>query len=258
MTWSHLIIDSFTFRSWKTVFLIAKSLDPKVNFLVTQEAAIHKDIVIGTFEDTFRNLYKKMILSIYWPLEQNCSASYILKTDEDCFVNIGNLLNWLDSYHTINGTQPIYAGRRQDHMAVRRNNQSRYYLSEKEFPEPYFYPYVSGGGYVFSGNLLPLLFNVLKTAPLFPNEDALLGSLMRRISVEPTDQDRFLPFVFCHRNSTEELKQAHMCALSKHIVVHGVKEQQQIKMHYNNALLNSLPSLCSSQDTYKNIRDNCG
>ena len=156
------MIYSFISRSWKTLFLVGRSSDPKTNFLVTREAVIYKDIIAGKFNDTFRNLYKKMILSISWPLKDNCSASYILKTDEDCYVNFGNLLNWLDRYHIINGTQPIYVGRRQGHMPVIRDEQNRYYVSKKEFPEPYFNPYAAGGGYVFSGNLLPLLVNVLK------------------------------------------------------------------------------------------------
>ena len=256
---SHLsLIYLFISRSWKTVFLVGRSSDPKTNFLVTREAAIHKDIVMGKFNDTFRNLYKKMILSISWPLEEKCSASYILKTDEDCFVNIRNLLNLLDRYHITNGTQPIYVGRRQDDMPVIRDIQDRYYVSEKEFPEPYFYPYASGGGYVFSGNLLPLLVNVSKTAPLFPNEDALLGSLMHRIGVEPIDHVKFIPFIFCEGNSQDELIETQMCALSRQIIVHGVEGQQQLKIHFYNALLNSLPSLCSLQDRYQNIRDKCG
>ena len=245
------------FRSWKTVFLTGKSSNPKLNHLVTQEAAIYKDIVLGAFEDTFRNLHMKMILSLTWPLKQNCNASYILKTDEDCFVNIRNLLHWLNKHHKVNGTQPIYAGRVQVKMPVIRRKDSRYYVSEKEFPERYFHPYVSGGGYVFSGNLLPLLSEVSKTSPLFPNEDALLGFLMHRIGVKLTDNSKFLPFVYCSQKSTDELKEAYMCGLSRQIIVHDVKEQEQLKMHFNSALLNSLPSFCSLPDSYENIRDQC-
>ena len=139
-------------------------------------------MVIGKFEDTFRNLYMKMILSLNWPLEQNCSASYILKTDEDCFVNIGNLLHWLNSYHAINGTNQIYTGRG---MPVVRDKNSRFYVSRKLHPETNFYPYASGGGYVFSRRLLSLLSEKERVSPLFPNEDALLSTFMRRVGVNP-------------------------------------------------------------------------
>lgn len=253
----HAILSYIFNRVWKTVFLVGKSLDPKTDRLVVQEAAIYKDIVIGPFEDTFRNLYKKMIWSITWPMEENCSASYILKTDEDCFVNIGNILNWLDRYHiTTNGTQPIYAGRRQDNMPVVRDKESRYYLSEEEFPEQEFFPYASGGGYVFSGTLLPFLSNVSKTAPLFPNEDVLLGSLMRRIGVEPTDNTKIIPVIYCKR--AHKFREERMCSLSKQFIVHGVKGKEQLKMHFNSALFSSVSSLCSGlPDSDEEMRDRC-
>ena len=242
--------------SWKTVFLVAKSSNPKINHLVMQEAAIHKDIVIGTFEDTFRNLYRKMILSINWPLEQNCNASYIFKTDEDCFVNVGNLLNWLNNYRIINGTRPIYAGRVKKDSQVVRDKNDRYYVSRRQHPKPYYSPYVSGGGYVFSGSLLPLLSEVSKSSPLFPNEDALLGSLMHRVGVKPRDNTKFLPFVYCISVS-EKFKEGKMCGISRQIIVHGVEGKKQLKMHFNSALLNYLPSFCTLNDSYENIRDQC-
>lgn len=68
----------------------------------------------------------KMVFSLKWPLDQKCQASYILKTDEDCFVNVGNLLNWLKDYHIANGTHPLYAGRVQPYMEVVRDEESRY------------------------------------------------------------------------------------------------------------------------------------
>ena len=253
----HAILSYLFNRVWKTVFIVGKSLDSTTDRLVVQEAAIYKDIVIGTFEDTFRNLYKKMIWGLTWPMEENCSASYILKTDEDCFVNVGNILHWLDRYHIItNGTQPIYAGRRQDNMPVVRDKENRYYLSKEEFPEEEFYPYASGGGYVFSGTLLPLLSNVSKTAPLFPNEDALFGSLMRRIGVEPTDNTKIIPLVYCER--AHKIQEERMCSLSKQFILHGVKGKEQLKMHFNSALFSSVSSLCSGlPDSDDEMRDRC-
>lgn len=125
------------------MLLIGKSSNSKINRLVVQEAMFFKNIVMRTFADTFRNLYKKMIL-VEWPLAQNCFPSHIPKTDEDCFIIVRNLFYWLKSYHITNGSKPIYAGRVQMRMPAVRDSTNRYYLSEKEFPEPYFSPYASG------------------------------------------------------------------------------------------------------------------
>ncbi|KAL9968133.1 hypothetical protein ACROYT_G026466 [Oculina patagonica] len=254
--------NNATKRSYKTVFLIGQSSNPNLNHLVDQEASIYKDIVVGSFEDTYRNLYKKMIFSINWPLDQKCDATYIFKTDEDCFVNVGNLLNWLSNYHEINGTRALYAGRVQFVMPVIRDNTSRYYVSERDHPAEKFQPYVSGGGYVLSGFLLPLLAKVSKTSPLFANEDALLGSLLHRLGVQPTDNKKFLPSILCVFELTtaadmEKFQEANMCGLSRQIVLHGFREKRQLEMHFNSAILNYFPSFCSLRSNYKDMRDRC-
>ena len=201
----------------------------------------------------------KMVFSLKWPLDQKCQARYILKTDEDCFVNVGNLLNWLKDYHIANGTHPLYAGRVQPYMEVVRDEESRYYVSEKDHPGEIFQPYVSGGGYVFSGSLLPSLAEVSQRSPLFPNEDALLGSLMHRIGVQPTDNNKFLPLIFCGLifEIEDRFRERNMCALSGQIVLHGVQEKYQLEMHFNSALLNYFPSLCSVETSCENMRDYC-
>lgn len=202
----------------------------------------------------------KMLFSITWPLDQKCHANYILKTDEDCFVNVGNLLNWLSNHHETNGTGVLYAGRVQPDMPVVRDNTSRYYVSEIDHPAATFQPYVSGGGYVFSGNLLPSLAKVSKTSPLFANEDALLGSLMYQLGVQPTDNIKFLPSIFCGFSSGMEFtkfREANMCGLSRQIVLHWYKDKGQLKMHFNSAILNYFSSFCSLQENYENMRDQC-
>ena len=48
-----------------------------------------------------------------------------------------------------------------------------------------------------------------------------------------------------------------MCALSRQIVLHGVQYKHQLEMHFNNALLNYFPSLCSLETNYEDMRDKC-
>ena len=201
-----------------------------------------------------------MIFSISWPVDQKCHATYILKTDEDCFVNVGNLLNWLSNYHEANGTRALYAGRVQFQMPVIRDNSSRYYVSERDHPAATFRPYVSGGGYVLSRNLLPSLAKVSKTSRLFANEDALLGSLMYRIGVQPTDHSKFLPLIFCVFTDDmymDKLREANMCGLSRQIILHDFRDKRQLEMHFNTAILSYFPSFCSLQTNYEDMRDRC-
>ena len=93
----------------------------------------------------------------------------------------------------------------------------------------------------------------------FPNEDALLGSLMHRIGVQPTDNTKFLPLIYCSNPERTRLV-ANICALSKQIVLHGVKERQQLRMHFSSAVFNNLAPFClafESNYDYGEIRDRC-
>ena len=198
-----------------------------------------------------------MIFSLKWPLEQKCRVSYILKTDEDCYVNIWNLLHWLRSYHEANGSRPLYAGRVQTEMPVVRDTKSRYYVSEEDHPADIYKPYASGGGYVISASLLPALVNVSRTSPIFANEDALLGSLMYRIGIQWTDNQKFLPLIFCSHLNKYRFRDMHMCGLSRQIILHGIRGRLQLEMHFNSALYNHFPSLCSSHTNYEDMRDVC-
>ena len=213
--------------------------------------------MIGSFKDTYRNLNMKMIFSLKWPLEQKCRVSYILKTDEDCYVNIWNLLHWLRSYHEANGWRPLYAGRVQTEMPVVRDTKSRYYVSEEDHPADIYKPYASGGGYVISASLLPALVNVSRTSPIFANEDALLGSLMYRIGIQWTDNQKFLPLIFCSHLNKYRFRDMHMCGLSRQIILHGIRGRLQLEMHFNSALYNHFPSLCSSHMNCEDMRDVC-
>ncbi|XP_022782663.1 beta-1,3-galactosyltransferase 1-like [Stylophora pistillata] len=246
-----------TLRSWKTVFLIGQSSDPTLNYLVLQEANVYKDIMIGSFQDTYRNLNLKMIFSLKWPLEQKCPVSYILKTDEDCYVNVWNLFHWLRSYHEANGSRPLYAGRVQTEMPVVRDTESRYYVSVEDHPVDFYKPYISGGGYIISASLLPALVKVSRTSPIFANEDALLGSLMYRIGAQWTDNQKFLPLIFCSQMDKYRFRDMHMCSLSRQIILHGIRGWQQLEMHFNSALYNQFPSLWSSGINYEDMRDAC-
>ena len=90
---------------------------------------------------------------------------------------------------------------------------------------------------MFSGTLLPPLSIAAETSPLFPNEDALLGSLMRRAGVKPKDNTKFLPLVFCRH--PDKVHKENVCGISKQIVVHGVKEKLQIQIAFQQCFAES-------------------
>lgn len=185
-----------------------------------------------------------MILGIRWP-QNHCKALYILKTDEDCYVNVLALLEWLASYDLANGSIPLYAGNVQYKMNVVRDKSDRYFVPQNLYPYQKYPDYVSGGGYVFSGSLLGKLAQVSTKMPVFPNEDACLGTFMRKIGVKPTQDSRFLPFIYCDIDAPEDdLFERPLCHFLGPLVIHGVTGVSHIHIHYNVMLMTFAPTLC--------------
>ena len=55
---------------------------------------VYKDILRLDYQDTYENLTNKTVLTLRW-IAEKCEPKYVLKTDDDCFVNILVLSTWL-------------------------------------------------------------------------------------------------------------------------------------------------------------------
>lgn len=240
------------------MFLVGQTNNSKLNNLLRQEAQVYKDIVIGDFLDTYRNLSLKTLFGLQWSW-QYCQPKYILKTDEDCYVNVLSLVQWLQEYHVTNGSKPLYAGNIQRNMEVVRDKKDRYYVSIMDIDKHMYPPYASGGGYVFSASLLPKLLTASHKVPIIPVEDACFGLYMRHIGIKPVHNTRILPFVFCDSTDTS-LNERPICHLRDPLVLHGVSDILQIQTHYNVLLMTFIPTICSyvdNQSFTRNFQQSC-
>lgn len=78
----------------KVVFLIGYSKNREIMNLVETEAKTYGDIVLGGLHEDYRNLTMKTRLGLKWAY-YHCEAKYILKTDDDVFINPVPLVEWL-------------------------------------------------------------------------------------------------------------------------------------------------------------------
>ena len=60
----------------------------------------YKDILQIDFQDSYRNLTLKSMLSFRWAVDECSSFQYILKTDDDMIVNFDVLIDQLDQLPT--------------------------------------------------------------------------------------------------------------------------------------------------------------
>lgn len=81
------------------------------------ESYMYSDIIRGRFIDSYNNLTLKTISSLEWVDTYCPRAAYILKTDDDMFINVLRLMAFIDK-HRLEERQKIIFGRLAKRYAV--------------------------------------------------------------------------------------------------------------------------------------------
>ena len=228
--------------TYNTVFAIGRSVSAGLNKMIIQEASLYGDILFVDILDTYRNLSYKTLNSLIW-LSNYCLPKFLLKTDDDCYVNVVNILNFLNSKPPL----PIYTGRVQWFMPPNRDNTSKFYIPENDYNGFLLPPYVSGGGILLSGDLIPRLVSASQQKRIIPNEDANLGILMHNIGVLPKENIHILPFIYCNGS----IWNRPTCDFVDQYVIHGVENYSQVWLHYHILILQNIKGICSLVNKFR-------
>ena len=197
---------------FKTVFLLGKSsiLTERLQL----ESEKHKDILFGDYIDSYRNLTLKVQSGIVWAAE-SCQSKYLLKTDDDCFVNTKVLVEFLQKYNR--HTEQLYAGHKLRSQEVVRLTHSKWYVSQSDYPREQYPPYASGTGYLLSSDVVQEIAQRNSYHHPFPVEDAYMGVLAEDMGVDLLDSPRFALF------STKW----SLCNYLYFFVIHDLTPEQQ-------------------------------
>ena len=90
------------FFSPQLVFILGRSRRNSTQLRVSSEASIHSDLIQEDFVESFRNLTLKSVFAVKWAAHFCPGASYFLKTDDDMFVNLPQMRQYLK---TLRGTK---------------------------------------------------------------------------------------------------------------------------------------------------------
>ncbi|KAH0626047.1 hypothetical protein JD844_000750 [Phrynosoma platyrhinos] len=154
------------------VFLIATSPNTRHTNLVQQESHAIGDILMWDFVESHHNLSLKERCFLQW-LHWHCQqAAYVFKGDDDLFVNIKALTEYLNQ--TPNASKFIH-GNIQYHSTVMR--KGKYAVSPAFYPMNQYPTFASGGGFIMPRSSISELYNASLWLPVFPLDDVYLGFL---------------------------------------------------------------------------------
>ncbi|XP_075527621.1 beta-1,3-galactosyltransferase 5-like [Dermacentor variabilis] len=164
------------------VFLLGKTLDQEVQRKVFAEQDLYGDIVQGDFLDTYRNLTYKTVMLIRWARVKCSGVHFMLKTDDDMLVSVWDLAIVVNGLEGVKRTMWGYLHR---NSTPHRNVSSKWYVSRKEYAPDTYPPYLSGSGYLISGDSIAALEELTHDECFFPFEDVYLTSIVAQRAQHP-------------------------------------------------------------------------
>ncbi|XP_076043025.1 beta-1,3-galactosyltransferase 1-like isoform X2 [Oratosquilla oratoria] len=176
-------------KNSQLMFLLGQPRDKSYIQRVVEENHMHKDIIMEGFIDSYTNLTLKSVFMLKW-VQQRCQTTrFIMKVDDDMFVNVPNLMTVLMEQKPsdevmlgalICGARPIY------------DKKSKWYTPRYLFNDAKYPNYLSGTGYVYSGNLVQSLLHAACETPFFHLEDVYLtGMCAKALGVRLKDNIGF-------------------------------------------------------------------
>ncbi|XP_059163664.1 beta-1,3-galactosyltransferase 1-like [Physella acuta] len=161
--------------------------------LILEESIMYGDVLQEDFVDCYNNLSLKSV-SIFKYISLHCpKAKYILKADDDMYINVPFLVNTLRRFQiTKPNLKAFVMGSKQIKAKPMRSTDSKWYISISEYPNDTYPDYVIGAAYVASAQASWLLYQASLRLPLFLWEDVYItGMCSKKAGVEVIDNALF-------------------------------------------------------------------
>ncbi|XP_052695018.1 lactosylceramide 1,3-N-acetyl-beta-D-glucosaminyltransferase-like [Crassostrea angulata] len=171
-SWGSVVKQDTSIRLF---FFVGKEADQKINDTLTMEKETYMDIVELDIRETYKNLVKKITALLQWVTVHCTNTKYILKVDDDVFLNFNLLINYLRNSKPVNSI----IGCKLRNAPVVRDKLSKYYISKEEYNPDIFPDYVGGPAYVISGDILGKLYLATNNVSSIFLEDVYINGMCR-------------------------------------------------------------------------------
>lgn len=170
------------------IFVVGKSSSPTIDNSIRRENELYDDVLLGEFVDSYRNLTQKHLLWMEWI--KNCPqaqmAKYILKTDDDVFVDIFQLFEFLfrnfgrdPQPGTLicnvvpEGTAPVRA---------KNSKGAKWAVTMDEYPHSIYPRYCAGLAYLATPDVITRIVDVSHRSKSFWIDDVYVTGILRELA----------------------------------------------------------------------------
>ena len=175
-TWAnpHLFRD----RRTQVVFLLGRPSTTLEMDKLLGEHDVHRDLVIGDFDDVYHNLTLKAIMGLKWVTAFCPDAKYVIKADDDAFVNIFEVLKLIKTSVGRIIACPLW---KENTMPIMRDPAKckKWCVHFYEFPGRTHFPqYCAGLTAIFSAPIIREMYQASHKTPMFWIDDVYLTGVL--------------------------------------------------------------------------------
>ncbi|OXB67898.1 UNVERIFIED_CONTAM: hypothetical protein H355_003767 [Colinus virginianus] len=156
----------------------------------------YRDILLWDFMDTFFNLTLKEIHFLNWAAEFCHNVKFIFKGDDDVFVNIENIVDFLERHKP---SEDLFVGDIINNAHPIHTQKIKYYIPETMHDLSIYPAYAEGRGFLMSRCAMRKLSRACGEVELFPIDGVFLGMCLQSASNPFCTKDSINTFgiVFC-------------------------------------------------------------
>lgn len=158
-------------------FVMGTTKDQSLERKVREEADRYGDVVRSNFEDSYYNLSLSTVTALRWAHESCSDYKYLLKADDDTFVNLAALGRYLAT-SARRRRKAIY-GYLMKGFRPNRDRNSKWFTSPQLYNKARLPDFVSGFAYVVTRDAVEPLYAAARTTIMFPFEDVYVTGMCR-------------------------------------------------------------------------------
>ncbi|XP_014666173.1 PREDICTED: beta-1,3-galactosyltransferase 5-like [Priapulus caudatus] len=210
------------------VFLVGKTDAASDDATLTHEAATHGDVVRVDVDEGYYNITHKAVLMLRWATHNCSGALYVMKTDDDSYVNVRRLSSELRAHPA---DRPLLLGHLLARGRPNREPGSKFYMPYSMYAPEETPEFLSGSGYVMSMGVARALYAQAQLRPLVWFEDVYVTGLCAEgAGIARTDSRLFRTFDKRARTEFGNVRAATerkaICLYRDSVVVHRVTPEE--------------------------------
>ena len=161
--------------SVKLFFVLGVSKNSSLNTAVALEAEVKGDLILVDVEESYYNLTRKVLMGFKWVREFCYSAEYVMKVDEDTYLNIPAVMEILHSRYWDNQIFGPYF--RLDYV----KRVGRLKVSKDAYPVDVYPPHVKGNLYFMATDVAMKILSISEYMPYVSIEDVFITGILAKI-----------------------------------------------------------------------------